>query len=601
MFPKTGILHKSDSWRVWKTFLRGVFALPMTAEDEGLWRHHTERDVPTEPFSEVFVVAGRRSGKSKIAALTATYLAAFVDWSKVLSDGEVGTLPIIASDRRQARVIFGYLKAFFRTPMLKSLVASSLKESIELTNNIRLEVHTCSFKATRGYSLVAVVCDELAFWEAESSTNPAGEVLNALRPGLATTGGLLFAISSPFAKLGPLWENYRLHFGKSDSPILVWKGASLEMNPSLPPRVVQKALERDRAAASAEYLAQFRDDVGGFLSVEEIERSVVRGRTALPCLAGIEYRAFVDPSGGRSDSMCLGIAHAEGQRVILDLLREIHAPFSPQQAVKDFASICKKYRVTEVNGDRYSAEWVAESFGREGIRYVAATKSRSELYLEFLPALTSGQLELLDNQRMIAQFAALQRRTGAGRDSVDHGTGDHDDLANCAAGCIVSALSANAGGLTLVEALKNFDSGARSMPASVEDMRGRKQVNNLELQNAAAQKAKPHCPSPGCQGPVIALGGPGMHHCNSCSCDFKSDGTVVLAPNPTIIGVNCCGDAVEVFAKTGRPHRTVVSNETRCLGCGKQSGTPPSVPVNGAPRESRRDRLRRIGQYMLRS
>jgi ribosomal protein S27AE len=44
---------------------------------------------------------------------------------------------------------------------------------------------------------------------------------------------------------------------------------------------------------------------------------------------------------------------------------------------------------------------------------------------------------------LISQLANLERRTGrSGRDSVDHRTGEHDDVANSVAGAIVHARSA---------------------------------------------------------------------------------------------------------------------------------------------------------------
>jgi len=364
----------------------------MNPEELAIYQKATGRTVaPVEPFKEVFLIVGRRGGKSLVASLILTYLAAFVDWSGKLAPGEVGTLMLLASDKRQARVCFSYITAFFKTPMLKSLVANELKESLHLKNGIVIEIHTSSFKATRGYTLCAVLADEVAFWLSEG-TNPSAEVLNALRPGLATTGGLLLAISSPYGKSGPLYENFCAHFGKDSSQVLVWKETSRQMNPDLPAKVVETALLRDRAAAASEYLAEFRDDIGGFLSVEEIERVVVPGRVSLPPVRGVKYKAFCDPSGGRNDAMVLGIAHAEKEIGVLDLLVERKSPFSPAQIVQEFAAVLKNYRLFEVTGDRYSAEWVAETFEKQGIRYIASDKNRSELYMEFLPCLTSGQI-----------------------------------------------------------------------------------------------------------------------------------------------------------------------------------------------------------------
>jgi hypothetical protein len=60
------------------------------------------------------------------------------------------------------------------------------------------------------------------------------------------------------------------------------------------------------------------------------------------------------------------------------------------------------------------------------------------LYLESLPVLTSGRVQLLDHPRANAQIAGLERRTArSGKDSVDHPPGGHDDLANGICGVIV--------------------------------------------------------------------------------------------------------------------------------------------------------------------
>ena len=64
-------------------------------------------------------------------------------------------------------------------------------------------------------------------------------------------------------------------------------------------------------------------------------------------------------------------------------------------------------------------------------------KPKSDLYLELLPQINSGQLDLLDHDRRVAQLVSLERRTArGGRESIDHpeGYGHHDDVANACAG-----------------------------------------------------------------------------------------------------------------------------------------------------------------------
>jgi len=83
------------------------------------------------------------------------------------------------------------------------------------------------------------------------------------------------------------------------------------MNPSLRQSVVDRAFEDDPESARAEYGAEFRSDIEQFVSRETVEACVTRGVTIRPPLSSVSYRAFVDPSGGSSDSMTLAVAHRE--------------------------------------------------------------------------------------------------------------------------------------------------------------------------------------------------------------------------------------------------------------------------------------------------
>jgi hypothetical protein len=452
----------ANTWKVWESFLAGLFALPMTAEMLAAYQKFTGRDdSPTQQAGEAYLIKGRRAGGSLISAFAATYLACFRDYSQILAPGEVGVAMIIASDKRQARVILGYINGFFdEIPILSRMVAHRTKESITLVNGIRIEVHTASFRSVRGYTVVFCALDELAFFSTEGSANPDVEIVNALRPAMATVpGALLLGISSPYAKRGVLWQMFREHFGKANAPVLVWKADSRSMNPKLNPMTVKLAYLRDSASASAEYGAQFRSDIETFLSVEIIERSVRTGRVELPPLAGVSYYAFVDPSGGVSDSMVLAIAHEDKGYAVLDCIVEAAAPFVPETVTKQFCAMLKRYRLSEVFGDRYSAEWCAQTFDKFGVHYRPSEKSRSEIYLEFLPAVMSDRVELLDNRRLVNQLAGLERVTGRGRDVIDHQPGGHDDVANAAAGALVLAADASSV-LGAVEALKMIASGA---------------------------------------------------------------------------------------------------------------------------------------------
>ena len=293
--------------------------------------------------------------------------------------------------------------------------------------------------------MVCAICDEVAFWRDETSANPDVEILNAIRPAMATVpGAQLICISSPYARRGVLWEMFRRSFGKDDARVLVWQADTRSMNPTVDEAIITDAYDRDPSAAAAEYGAQFRSDIETYLSAESLAAVVVPGRVSLPAVTGTRYLAFTDPSGGAQDSMTLAVAHAEGKRAVLDLVVERRPPFSPESVVKDFAAILRNYNVKKVVGDRYGGEWPRERFREHGIVYEIAESPKSEIYLELLPAIMSGAVEILDDRRLLTQLGSLERRTArGGRDNVDHAPSAHDDLANSAAGALVAVLRAH--------------------------------------------------------------------------------------------------------------------------------------------------------------
>ena len=56
--------------------------------------------------------------------------------------------------------------------------------------------------------------------------------------------------------------------------------------------------------------------------------------------------------------MTLAIAHREKEEAVLDLVRETRPPFSPELVVENFAKTLRRYRIGQLSGDRYGAEWL---------------------------------------------------------------------------------------------------------------------------------------------------------------------------------------------------------------------------------------------------
>jgi hypothetical protein len=100
--------------------------------------------------------------------------------------------------------------------------------------------------------------------------------------------------------------------------------------------------------------------------------------------------------------------------------------------------LLRRYGVSTMVGDHYAGEWPRARFAEHGIELVQSARPKSALYGDLLPLLNARRVELLDLPRLSAQLAGLERRVArSGKDSIDHGPGGHDDLANAVAGVLV--------------------------------------------------------------------------------------------------------------------------------------------------------------------
>jgi hypothetical protein len=373
----------------------------------------------------------------------AVYYAAVREHS-YLAPGETAVVQLVCPDRRQAGVLLDYAEGGL-SELSHVTIARRTLDTIEIDNQgrrVAITVATADFRSVRGYSVVAALVDEAAFLDTDSSASPDVELVRALLPALATTGGPLILSSSPYAQRGELFKTHSKYWGQDNGDVLAWLAPSLTMNPTLNAAIVRRALEDDPEGAAAEWNATFRSDVETFLPRAALEAVVVKGRHELPPVLGRGYVAFLDPSGGSSDSFTLGIAHRDEQgRPILDLLREVRPPFSPEAACRDFVATMQRYNVRAVFSDAYAGAWVTEGFSKLGITITISELNKSAIYLEALPLIMSATCELLDNPRLYNQLVGLERRVGrSGRDSVDHAPGGHDDVANAACGALVSAI-----------------------------------------------------------------------------------------------------------------------------------------------------------------
>jgi hypothetical protein len=440
---------KGDTWLAWRALLTAIAGEALTRKERRAFQSLTKRaQEPLEVAEEFIAIVGRRGGKTLAGAVLLVFLACLIDWSTVLNVGERAVALCLAQNQKQATISLNYIDGIIESsPMLCVMKAGQrTQDTISLTNGVDITVMPSSFRSVRGVTSVAILADELAFWPSEG-VHTDSAVLNALRPSLATTGGMLVVLSSPYAEKGELFELYERHYGPDGDPrIVVVQGASRDLNPSLPERVVIRALERDAVAAAAEYLGQFRADVTGFINRELLMQAVDEGITERPPSPQFEYIAFCDAasgiaSSGDGDRFAVAVGHRFGDVVVIDYCRRWMPPFNASEVTAEVAAIARAYRCNEVISDGFSSGYLRAELLRHSVGHRISEFNKSELYLASLPMITSCRVRLPDLKFLIDEFAALERRPGSGgHDKID--ARGHEDAANVCAGVIAQFAAA---------------------------------------------------------------------------------------------------------------------------------------------------------------
>jgi hypothetical protein len=422
LFGSLPAFRDLETWTAWRAFLASVYGLPRPGG-----------------YSEAVAIVGRQSGKTRLAAAIATFEA-------ISAEREPGSdlfAVLVAQDQRAAlRTSFRYASAPFEaSAILKRSIVSQTADTQALETGVTLAAYPCRPAAVRGLRALVVVVDELAFFISTDGRPTDTEMLRALRPCLATTGGKLIVLSSPYAQSGALWDLHRKHYGRDDSSTLCWTASAPEMNPTLPADYLERMKQDDPEAYRSEVLGKFRAGVSTFLDSDALEACVADRRELQPA-DGLSLRR-VHRSEGRGQGRIHGGDCSPRRRRARD--RRLRARM--ESAVQP----CGRGR-----GVRGAAEnvFLPGSDGRSVCRRMASgslplsldrIRSGRSRSLSPLPRADTA-CECGDGgdpercQATLAELRGLERRRGtAGRDRVDHRPGSHDDRANSVAGVVYLA------------------------------------------------------------------------------------------------------------------------------------------------------------------
>ena len=415
---------RGRSWDGWKAMLKAAHGIPMQPEEIKLLHKLAERDPPKRQVREFWVCGGRRLGKDSIASLSVGHSAAFFDGGKKLRRGERARFLSLACSRDQSRIALEYTRSYYtEIKPLAGMVSRTTRDGLELSNSTEIVIGTNDYRGVRGSAIARCILSECAFYKSEDLAAPDIETYRAIMPAMSTIdGAMLIGISSPHAKSGLLYQKFCEHYGRNDDDVLFIRAPTIELNPTIDRRIIEKALADDFDAASAEWNAVFREGVSGLIGSEAIRRVIVPGRTVLQPDREQTYVCFVDGASGVAggDFFCAAWAHFDKSRdrAILDQVYERRPPFNADDCIHEITAICRQYGCERVIGDAWAGDllrqrWVALT----GASYDVSNRSKSQIYLDWLPLVSSMRVEMLDDDRAVQQALGLERRTTRGSKS----------------------------------------------------------------------------------------------------------------------------------------------------------------------------------------
>jgi hypothetical protein len=431
-----------------ETLLRAIDGLPLIGDEQlDIFRRATGRaEYQPQAFRDASILSGRRGGKTvKICANVAVKEACIA--KHPIPAGERGVVVVIAPVEKQARITFGIIRSKIdRSPTLSKLVtnirAGQTESEIQLSNSVDIVVSAANAKHVRGANYICAILEEAAFFrDSETGAYNLGEIIKAIRPGMLTLpDSKLIRVSSPWAKFGPMYDDFRL---RDDRPqTMSWKLPSWEMNPSLPEDELKLERERDPDYFAREYGCEFAEAEEALIPAADVDAAIRVGVRETPPTPSNRYYAAIDASGlGGRDRFAFMIGHAavkgnSGPGLSLNAVR-YWSRDSVARVLEEIAILARSYRVHSITCDQFGFSYLKELLKQRGLEAVQmpfTVRSKGEIFIKLKTDFVQRRIQLLDHSQLRRELVFLEaRRTGSGNVSISGARNEYDDLACCLA------------------------------------------------------------------------------------------------------------------------------------------------------------------------
>ncbi|MBI5531510.1 MAG: hypothetical protein HY898_02265 [Deltaproteobacteria bacterium] len=467
-----------------RTVLKSFWGEPLDADELAMFRTLTgnERAKPNPGGTrEAWVCAGRRGGKTtRIAAPCAVAAALDTSLRVGLAPGERLRILTIAPTIEHTRQDFHAIKGLLAVLGIPHTARDGDLE-IELSGApVLFQSAVATALGPRSGTAGFVVIDEAALLP----TTPEAvgydkDVIASVKPALATTGGRLLVLSSPWAQAG---EHYRLTVkerGKATARRVSFWGPTWIWNPSLTEAMTHE-LEEDLRRWQREYAALAGATEDSYFAPTDIDAVVDTGVRERPPVPGQRYAAGLDVAF-RRDRTVLTIGHREYRAqlsappldvIVVDLIRVWKptpgVPLDFDKLMAEVAAIVHRYRDPKVGRDAFASDAVLSALKQRGIASAELSMAPASQALRFdmlAQRIATSRFRLVDEPIAIEELKGLRVKLHAGgriEIAAPNRSGAHDDCADSIALMVELAAKLPAGGDIRCEPARFVWNGAES-------------------------------------------------------------------------------------------------------------------------------------------
>ena len=387
--------------------------------------------------TEIDLLAGIRTGKTRLAACLALYASQTVDVGH-LATGEIPRVSVISLRLDQARVCLDQLIGTMQaSAALRPLLLEEPRSDVLLLRHPTgrpIEVAIVA-GARAGGSLVARWSAGAIFDEAPRMVgSDDGAVVNfddARRAvlGRLLPGAQLIAIGSPWAPFGPMYERCQERWRRPTATHVVIKATGPALNPVWwTPERCEALRASDPIAYVTDVLADFADPESTFLSSAEIRRATREAPLVLPPTSRRRYLAAMDP-GTRGNAWALivlagyvddeGVPRYEVARAN-QWVGSSAVPLSPSATLAQIATVLGPYGNPPLLTDQHSADAIRDIGARAGLKVhimhvgsgvsSATSANRNALFERLKGVLAEGTIELPPDPILTRDLTSVRRR-----------------------------------------------------------------------------------------------------------------------------------------------------------------------------------------------